>query len=56
MGYVDNMAARTVEDLRDYASRYIVGKPYVAGIILSPQARTALNLVPDDLLAGSEAR
>lgn len=54
MGYVDNMAARTVEDLRDYASRYIVGKPYVAGIILSPQAREALDLVPDDLLA--EAR
>lgn len=54
MGYVDNMAAQTPDDLRAYAAKYIVGKPYVAGVILSPQARQALSLQEQDLLAASE--
>lgn len=32
-GYVDNLGARTTKDLRDYANRYIVGKPYIVGAL-----------------------
>ena len=54
MGYVDNMAAQTPEDLRAYAAKYIVGKPNVIGVILSPQARQALELAEQDLLTSPE--
>src|SRR5690606_8568298 len=54
MGYVDNMAAQTPGDLRAYAAKYIVGKPHVIGVILSPQARQALSLREQDLLAAPE--
>jgi zinc protease len=55
MGYVDNMAQQTLDDLRAYARRYILGKPYIAGVLLSPQARQSLRLVPENLL-GAGAR
>lgn len=51
MGYVDNMAEQTVDDLRAYAAKYIVGKPHVVGVLVSPDARAALGLEPADLLA-----
>jgi zinc protease len=54
MGYVDSMAAQDVGDLRGYAAKYIVGKPYVMGVILSPQDRQALALEERDLLATPE--
>jgi zinc protease len=54
MGYVDNMAAQSVEDLRAYARKYIVGRPHVAGVILSPEARRASGLRESDLLAPPE--
>ena len=53
MGYVDNMAKRTTADLRAYAKRYIVGKPHVAGILMSPQARRAIRLTDADILGDS---
>jgi zinc protease len=51
MGYVDNMAKRTTADLRAYAKKYIVAKPHVTGVLLSPQARRALKLTDADVLA-----
>jgi zinc protease len=50
MGYVDNMAKMTPEDLRRYAARYIVGKPHISGALLSPEDRTALKLTEADLV------
>jgi zinc protease len=50
LGYVDNMAGRTLQDLRDYASAYIVGKPRLAAVILSPEDRKTLRLTTQDLL------
>jgi len=44
MGYVDYMAQQTLGDLRAYAQKYIVGKPYIAAVLIAPQARQALNL------------
>jgi zinc protease len=43
-GYVDTMARQTPDDLRSYASRYIVGKPHVTGVLLSPETRRELKL------------
>ena len=51
IGYVDNMARQTPENLRGYAAKYIVGKPRVTGVLLSPQARRALGLTPQELSA-----
>jgi zinc protease len=50
MGYVDNMAARTTADLGDYARKYIVGKPHVIGVLISPQDRQSIHLAEGDLL------
>jgi zinc protease len=49
MNYVDYMAKQTPADLRAYAARYIVGKPRVAGVLLAPQARQALQLSTEEL-------
>ena len=49
MGYVDNMAAQTPDDLRDYARRYIIGKPHVTGVLLSSATRRAMGLTEADL-------
>ena len=50
MGYVDNMAAQTLDDVRNYARKYIVGKPMVVGILLPPGVKSALGLREADLL------
>jgi zinc protease len=52
MGYVDNMAQQTLEDLRAYARRYIVGKPHIAGVLIAPDARQSLKLAPAELMGG----
>ena len=50
MGYIDNMARQTLADLRRYADLYIVGKPRVIGIMISPEDRKALGLSEADLV------
>ena len=52
MGYVDNMAQQSLEDLRAYARRYIVGKPHIAGVLIAPDARQTLKLGPSELIGG----
>jgi zinc protease len=49
-GYVETMAKQTPADLQSYASKYIVGKPHVTGVLISPQARRSLDLTPAMLL------
>jgi zinc protease len=48
-GYVDTMAKQTPEDLRSYAAKYIVGKPLVTGVLLSPETRRTLKLTEAEL-------
>jgi zinc protease len=55
MGYIDNMAKRTPADLRAYAHTYIVGKPHVTGVLLSPEDRKTLNLTKEELIQGERA-
>jgi zinc protease len=50
MGYVDNMAKQTPADLQRYAQRYIVGRPRVSGVLISPADRQSLGLTERDLL------
>jgi zinc protease len=52
LGYVDNMARQTNTDLAAYAHRYIVGKPRVTGVVISPADRQAINLTEADLTGG----
>ena len=51
-GYVDTMARQTPQDLQRYAARYIVGKPRVTGVLLSPETRRAIRLTEAELTAG----
>lgn len=50
LGYVDAMARQRVADLQAYARRYIVGKPSVTAVLLSPETRRALALTEADLV------
>jgi len=43
------MARQTPEDLRAYAAKYIVGKPRVTGVVLSPETRRTLKLTEAEL-------
>ncbi|HEX6051133.1 MAG TPA: hypothetical protein VFZ21_17755, partial [Gemmatimonadaceae bacterium] len=56
MGYVDNMAQQTLADLRAYASKYIVGKPRVTGVLIPADARQSISLTAADLLPRSVAQ
>ena len=49
-GYVDTMGKQTPADLQRYAKTYIIGKPHVTGVLLSPQARQSLGLTEGSLL------
>ena len=49
MGYVDNMAKQSIGDLRGYARKYIVGKPRVTGVLLSPEAKKTLGITEQEL-------
>lgn len=51
-GYNDAMSKQTPDDLRRYASRYILGKPRVTGVLLSPDTRRALRLTESELATG----
>ena len=52
MGYVDNMARQTTADLRAYATRYIVGKPHITGVLIDPASRKQLSLTTQELSVG----
>ncbi|HSU96325.1 MAG TPA: pitrilysin family protein [Gemmatimonadaceae bacterium] len=52
MGYVDNMARQSTADLRAYADKYIVGKPRITGVLISPEGRQQIHLTADELKAG----
>ena len=52
-GYNDMMAKQTPDDLRGYANRYILGKPRVTGVLLSPETRKAIGLTEAELTGGT---
>jgi zinc protease len=50
MGYVDAMAAQKSENLREYARRYIIGKPKVLGVLVSPQMSRQIEPVVQEFV------
>jgi zinc protease len=52
-GYNDMMAKQTPDDLRHYATRYILGRPRVTGVLLSPETRKAIRLTESELAGGT---
>lgn len=48
--YVPNMQRVTRGDLARYAQKYLERKPYVVGVMLSPEARKTINLTTEALL------
>lgn len=48
--YVPNMQKVSRSDLARYARKYLAGKPFVAGAMLSPQDRKRIGLTPEALL------
>ena len=54
--YVPNMQRVTRSDIARYAQRYIIGKPFVTGVLISPEDRAKLNLTPEAILAAGATR
>ena len=52
-GYNDTMAKQTPDDLRRYATRYILGRPRVTGVLLSPETRKTIGLTEAELTGGT---
>jgi zinc protease len=50
MKYVDEMAKRTPQDLRNYATKYIIGKPHVVGVLMNHEDRARIKLTEDELI------
>ncbi len=53
MGYVDNMAQQGIGDMRAYADRYIVNRPHLTGVLISPEGRQEIKLTQADLLGAT---
>ena len=49
MKYVDEMAKRTPQDLRNYSNKYIIGKPHVVGVLMRHEDRVRIKLTEDEL-------
>ena len=54
LGYVDNMARQTIADERAYARKYIVGRPHITGVLISPESRAAIKLTEADLIPSGD--
>jgi zinc protease len=50
--YVPNMQKITRADLASYAKKYIIGKPHVTALLLSPADRQKLNITSAQLMDG----
>jgi zinc protease len=49
MKYNDEMAKRTAADLREYANKYIIGKPHVVGVMMTGEDRKRIRLSEEEL-------
>jgi zinc protease len=52
--YVDEMARQEPAQLQAYARKYIIDRPRVVGVLLSPQARAQLKLAEEELARWGE--
>ncbi|HVF38716.1 MAG TPA: pitrilysin family protein [Gemmatimonadaceae bacterium] len=54
--YVPNMQKVTQADIAKYVRTYITGKPYVTGLLISPEERAKQNLTPESLMLTAGAQ
>lgn len=54
--YVPNMQRVTRQDIARYVQTYMVGKPFVTGVLVSPETRAQLGLTPEAVMAAGGAR
>jgi zinc protease len=50
--YVPNMLKVTRADIAQFARQYLVGKPYVAGVLIAPEAARQNGITADKLVQG----
>jgi zinc protease len=50
--YVEEIGTVSELDIAEFARTYLIGKPSVSGVLISPEARAAVGLTDADLLAG----
>ncbi len=50
LNYVENLKKVTREDIKKYIQAYIKGKPYIIGVMISPEDQSKINLKLEDLL------
>jgi zinc protease len=48
--YVPNMQKVTLADIASYARKYIIGKPHVTGLLVSPQTQAQMKFTPAQLM------
>ena len=51
-GYPETIQKITRNDLAGYVRKYIIGKPHVTALLLSPADRTKLGVTPAQLMDG----
>ncbi|MGM0558119.1 MAG: M16 family metallopeptidase [Myxococcota bacterium] len=49
INYIDNLKATSRQDIADYVKEYIIGKPFVMGVLVSPQVKEKMGLTNADL-------
>jgi zinc protease len=49
LDYIPNLKAVTRQDISRYVSQYIIDKPYVMGVLLSPEQKKKLGLTDEKL-------
>ncbi|HEY8164809.1 MAG TPA: pitrilysin family protein [Gemmatimonadaceae bacterium] len=54
--YLANMQKVTRADIAKYARDYLIGKPFVTGVLISPDASKQIGLTPEKLLQNGGAR
>jgi len=54
--YLSNMQKVTAADIARYAKDYLIGKPFVTGVLISPEAKARLALTPEKLLQAGGSR
>lgn len=49
LNYIDNLRSVSRTDIVNYLNRYVLNKPYVLGVLVSPQAKTQWGITPAKL-------
>ena len=54
--YVPNMQKVTRADIASFFHKYVIGKPHVTGLLVSPEAQTKLKFTPEQIMQNGGAQ